>query len=97
MAYDLNSPCIYNLPVSSESLRAGRSNSGVNYNDCIVGPMPPLDFLEYFFPQPQSSDRSRHLTDDDAFGMVPFKAQTALQIYTSMVKNPRNWFYRSVH
>ena len=99
MAYNLGSPCVYNLPLALDptlSYPAGfkpefarhRCKDNVsNSIDCIIGPMPAMDFVDHFFNYRGGYDLPGKMSVDDAFKSVPYSADSVWQICKPLVSS----------
>ena len=96
MTYNSSSSCVYNVPMALEptlsrthgldpSFARSRCKANVaDSMDYILGPMPPAEFLDYFFPL-QPRDKSGLLSSYNAFRSLPSRAETAAEVYEPLV------------
>ena len=114
MAYSFESPCVYNIPVALDATLSHpegfkpefarhRCKTNVSSNiDCIIGPMPAMDFVNHFFNWDEGYDGPEKMSIGDAFKSVPYSADSVLQICKPLVSSsllspplhfnfPRQW------
>ena len=97
MAYTLNGQCVYNIPMALDptlSHTAGlewqfaRHRCKTNVSMCkdyIIGPMPPSEFMKYFFGPQTSSNTAGYMASENAFKSVPVRADSVEEICKPLV------------
>ena len=96
MSHKLDSPCVYNIPMTLDS--SGHTDGldphfaktrcfdhFMACKDHIVGPMPPPKFLDRFLPILDPVDGSVRLPSKDAFRAVPREAEVESDIWEPIV------------
>ena len=97
MAYDFDAQCVYNIPLALDptlSHTAGlerqfarhRCKSNVSRcKDYIIGPMPPSEFMDYFFDLPTDSELTQCMSSENAFKSIPVRADSVEEICKPLV------------
>ena len=110
MAYHFDGQCVYNIPMAldptlshTEGLQwqFARNRCKCNVSQCkdyIIGPMPPSEFMDYFFGPQSDSDTTRYMSSENAFNSVPVCSDSVEEICKPLVSSAYSclpWAYDS--
>ena len=99
MAYNYLSPCVYNIPVAldatlshpagfePEFARHRCKTNLSNSMDCIIGPMPALNFVDHFLSPEIEYDYTQKMSSENAFRSVPTSAASVSEICRPLVSS----------
>ena len=97
MTYDNDSPCVYNVPLALDP--DGSHEDGLDPRfatarcrdhfasgkEGIVGPMPPLEFIDWYLPPAVPASENQRLSSKNAFNALPSGGVTESDVWRPLV------------